>query len=61
MSDIEHIHTEEQITDILTKPLAHERFIDLWAKVGIVMTGKERQDYGVKCEHTCNPEFPAHI
>jgi hypothetical protein len=34
--DIEHIRTEEQIADILTKPLARERFCELCKKLGVV-------------------------
>ena len=42
--DIEHVRTEEQIADILTKPLARDRFCELREKLGIVKISKERQD-----------------
>ena len=42
--DIEHIRTEEQIADTLTKPLARDRFCELREKLGIVKISKERQD-----------------
>jgi hypothetical protein len=47
---IEHVQAEEQIADILMKPLAHERFCALHEKLGVVMMGKKLQDYGVNCE-----------
>jgi hypothetical protein len=34
--DIEHVRTEEQIADILRKPMARERFCDLHEKLGVV-------------------------
>jgi hypothetical protein len=48
--DIEHIRTEEQIADILMKPLGRDRFCELGDKLGIVEVGMELKDYGVKCE-----------
>jgi hypothetical protein len=39
--DIEHIFTEEHITDIMTKPLAQERLCELWAKLRIIKITKE--------------------
>jgi hypothetical protein len=42
--DIEHVRTEEQIADILTKPLAHTQFCELRAKLGIVKMSRELQD-----------------
>ena len=42
--DIEHVRTEEHIADILTKPLARDRFCELREKLGIVKISKERQD-----------------
>jgi hypothetical protein len=42
--DIEHVRTEEQIADILTKPLARDRFCELREKLGVVKISKERQD-----------------
>jgi hypothetical protein len=48
--DIEHVCTEEKIADILTKPLARERFCELREKLGVVKIGKKLQPYGVKCE-----------
>jgi len=42
--NIEHVCTEEQIADILTKPLARERFCELRDKLGVIEISKERQD-----------------
>lgn len=42
--DIEHVCTEEQITDILTKPLGHDWFCELPEKLGIVEVGKKLKD-----------------
>jgi hypothetical protein len=42
--DIEHVRTEEQIADILTKPLARTQFCELRAKLGIVKISSEVQD-----------------
>jgi hypothetical protein len=42
--DIEHVRTEEQIADILTKPLARDRFCELREKLGVVKISKECQD-----------------
>jgi hypothetical protein len=39
--DIEHIRTEEQIVDILMKPLAHERFYELHKKLGVIKISKK--------------------
>jgi hypothetical protein len=33
--DIEHVCTEEQIADILTKPLGHDRFCELRVKLSV--------------------------
>jgi hypothetical protein len=42
--DIEHVCTEEQIADILTKPLGHDRFCELRVKLGVVEVSKELKD-----------------
>jgi hypothetical protein len=34
--DIEHVRTEEQIADILRKPMAREQFCELHEKLGVV-------------------------
>jgi hypothetical protein len=39
--DIEHIRTEEQIANILTKPLARERFCELLEKLRAIRIGKK--------------------
>jgi hypothetical protein len=41
--DIEHVHTGEQIADIMTKPLARERFCELREKLGVVKISRELQ------------------
>jgi hypothetical protein len=41
--DIEHVRTEEQFADILTKTLARDRFCELREKLGVVKISKERQ------------------
>jgi hypothetical protein len=42
--DIEHVCTEEQIADILTKPLTCERFCELRKKLGVVRISNKLQD-----------------
>lgn len=42
--DIAHVRTKEQIADMLTKPLARDRFCEMRVKMGIVKVGKELQD-----------------
>jgi hypothetical protein len=42
--DIEHVRTKEQIVDILTKPLACERFCELLEKLRAIRIGKKLQD-----------------
>ena len=41
--DIEHVRTEEQIVDILTKPLPRDRFCELRIKLGVVKISEELQ------------------
>ena len=41
--DIEHVRTEEQIVDILTKPLPRDRFCELRIKLSVVKIGEELQ------------------
>ena len=41
--DIEHVRTEEQLADILTKPLACDRFCELRVKLGVRKISKEHQ------------------
>jgi hypothetical protein len=41
--DIEHVRTEEQLADILTKPLARDRFCELRVKLGVGKISKEHQ------------------
>ena len=40
--DIEHVRTEEQIADILTKPLSRDRFCELRVKLGVVKISEEQ-------------------
>jgi hypothetical protein len=42
--EIEHVRTEEQIADILTKPLGRVQFLEMRSKLGVVKIGKELQD-----------------
>jgi hypothetical protein len=42
--DIEHVCTEEQIADILTKPLAREQFCALCARLGVIRIMRNPQD-----------------
>jgi hypothetical protein len=44
--DIEHVRTEEQIADILTKPLARERFCELREKIGVVKISNKTPGLG---------------
>jgi hypothetical protein len=55
--DIEHVRTEEKIADILTKPLARERFCELREKIGVVKISNKTSGLGVKCKFNCIPEF----
>ena len=41
--DIKHVRTEEQIADILMKPLPRDRFCELRIKLGVVKIGEELQ------------------
>lgn len=41
--DVEHVSTEEQLADLLTKPLGRDRFCELRIQVGVVKVGKEHQ------------------
>jgi hypothetical protein len=40
---VEHVRTEEQHADILTKPLARFRFQELKEKIGICMVSSGHQ------------------
>jgi hypothetical protein len=42
--DIEHVRTEEQFADILTKPLARDQFCELREKLGVVKISQEHLD-----------------
>ena len=41
--DIENVRTEEELADILTKPLARDRFCELRVKLGVGKISKEHQ------------------
>jgi hypothetical protein len=41
--DIEHVRTEEQVADILMKPLAREHFCELREKLGVIEISEELQ------------------
>lgn len=41
--DVEHVRTEEQLADILTKPLGHDKFCDQRVQLGVVRVSKEHQ------------------
>ena len=42
--EVEHVRTEDQYADILTKPLARVRFQELKKKIGMQMVGSGLQD-----------------
>jgi hypothetical protein len=42
--DIEHVCTEEQIVDILTKTLEQEQFYALRARLGVIRIMRNHQD-----------------
>ena len=46
---VEYVKTEEQLADILTKPLARFRFQALKEKIGIKLIGPDIKIKGVKC------------
>jgi intein-encoded DNA endonuclease-like protein len=46
---VEHVRTEEQLADILTKPLARFRFQALKEKIGIQEISSDIKLKGVKC------------
>ena len=36
MVDVEHVGTDEQVADILTKPLGRVKFVEFRLKLGVV-------------------------
>jgi hypothetical protein len=40
---VEHIDIGNQLADILTKSLGHDRFIELWTTLGLVKISGEHQ------------------
>ena len=42
--DIEHVRTEEQLANILTKPLARGKFYELRVHLGVAKVSKKTQD-----------------
>ena len=36
MVDVDHVGTEDQLVDILTKPLGRIRFVELRSRLGVV-------------------------
>lgn len=42
--EVEHVRTEDQLADILTKSLGHAKFTELWCRLGIIQVKGEQQD-----------------
>lgn len=42
--DVEHVSTDDQLADIFTKALGRVKFLELRAKIGLVLVKKESQD-----------------
>ena len=41
--DVEHVRTEEQLADILTKPLGRDKFCELRIQLGVAKIVSEHQ------------------
>ena len=47
--NVEHIRTNEQLADILTKSLARPKFLEMRGKIGLRLVRSKVQDQGGEC------------